>query len=109
MGRLGADPESISTKGGIMVHFNVATSEKYTGRDREQYEETEWHRVVVFGPFAQPCLDHLKKGREVLVEGKLKTRSYEDKMGLKRVVTEIIASRVCFIGKNGAGVSDVRY
>lgn len=109
MGRLGADPESRKVKGGIVATMSIATSEKHTGRDRNQHETTEWHRVVVFGKFAEACMKYLGKGSQVLVEGKIQTRSWEDDRGVKKYVTEINASRVIFIGKNEPEHVDVPY
>lgn len=100
-GRLGSDPESKNTKGGEICRFSVATSEKYTDRDREKHEEVEWHRVVVFGKFAESCQKFLKKGSQVLIEGKIKTRSWDDK-GQKKYVTEIVAARVMFLDSKEA-------
>jgi single-strand DNA-binding protein len=97
LGRLGKDPQSKKSKGGPMCFFSMATSEKHTGRDREAYEEVEWHQVVVFGKFAESCMKFLRKGSKVLVEGKIKTRSWEDKNGEKRYTTEVVASRVIFV------------
>lgn len=102
VGRLGSDPESKSTKGGNVCRFNLATSEKYTGRDREKHEETEWHRIVVFGGFSEACMRYLKKGSMVLIEGKIKTRAWETDSGEKKYVTEIIAARVMFLDSKGS-------
>lgn len=109
LGRLGADPDARKTKGGDVVSFSVATSEKHTGRDRNAHELTEWHKVVVFGKFTEPCRKFLRKGMQVLVEGKISTRSYEDQAGIKKYVTEIIASRVIFVDRREPEVSDVPY
>lgn len=97
MGRLGSDPESKALKGGPLCKFSIATSEKYTGRDREKHEVVEWHNISVFGKFAEPCMKYLSKGSKVLIEGKLKTRSWTTENGEKRFQTVIVAARVIFL------------
>ena len=105
IGNLGSDPEIRSTQAGQAVgNFTVATTEVWgTGEDRK--ENTEWHRVVVWGKLALTCGQYLKKGRQVYVEGRLQTRSYEDNEGVKRFATEIVAREVQFLGSNGNGGS----
>ena len=105
IGNLGSDPEIRSTQAGQAVgNFTVATTEVWgTGEDRK--ENTEWHRVVVWGKLALTCGQYLKKGRQVYVEGRLQTRSYEDNEGVKRFATEIVAREVQFLGSNGHGGS----
>lgn len=99
MGRLGADPELKTLGSGQAVaNFNVATSENWVDRDGQKQERTEWHRIVVWGKLAEICRQYLSKGRQVFVEGKLQTRSWEDQQGQKRYTTEIVASNVQFIG-----------
>ena len=94
VGHLGRDPEPRSTKGGqTVVTLSVATTHRRKGAD----DETEWHRVTVFGQQAEACERYLAKGRMVYVEGRLRTSSYE-KDGIKRYSTEIIASTVQFLG-----------
>ena len=104
LGNLGNDPEVRHTQGGNAVaNFSVATSET-RGSGDDQREYTEWHRVVVWGKLAETCGQYLKKGRQVLVEGRLQTRSYEDTEGVKRYATEIVAREVQFLGgRNGNG------
>ena len=105
IGNLGGDPElRTTTSGKSVTDFSVATNEEWTGADGEKHSETEWHRVIVWGKQAESCAKFLSKGRQVFVEGKLKTRDWEDKDGNKRQTTEIIASRVQFLGaKEGGG------
>ena len=105
IGNLGNDPEIRSTQAGQAVgNFTVATTEVWgTGEDRK--ENTEWHRVVVWGKLALTCGQYLKKGRQVYVEGRLQTRSYEDNEGVTRYATEIVAREVQFLGSNGHGGS----
>lgn len=98
-GRLGKDPEVKTTQGGAKIaKFSVATSERVKQRDGTYKEETEWHNVVVFGKTAENCGQYLEKGREVLVEGRLKTSSWENEQGKKQYRTEINAYNVQFIG-----------
>ncbi|MBW1808322.1 MAG: single-stranded DNA-binding protein [Deltaproteobacteria bacterium] len=102
IGNLGADPEARYTQGGQAVaNFSLATSERWTGRDGQQQERTEWHRIVTFGKLAETCRDYLSKGRQVYVEGRIQTRSWEDRDGKKRYTTEIVAQTVRFLGQRG--------
>lgn len=99
MGNLGSDPELRYTASQTPVcTLSVATTEYRQGADGQRQEQTEWHRVVVWSKAAENCAKYLSKGRSVLVEGRLTTRSYEDKQGQKRYTTEIIAQNVQFIG-----------
>lgn len=100
VGRLGADPEIKSVGNSQSVaRLNIATSESWTGKDGNKQERTEWHRVVVWGRQAENCAKHLSKGRQVYVEGRLQTRSWEDSAtGQKKYATEIVASTVQFLG-----------
>lgn len=103
LGRLGRDPELRYMQNGQPVcKLNVATSRKYTNKNNEMVEETEWHRVTVWGKQAEHCNNFLTKGREVYVEGRLRTSSY-DKEGQKHYTTEIVADTVQFIGGRGEG------
>lgn len=99
IGHLGRDPEIRSTQGGTEVcRLNVATTRQWINKQtQEKMEETEWHRVTVWGKQAVHCNQYLAKGREVYVEGRLKTSSWE-KDGIKRYSTDIIAETVQFLG-----------
>ncbi|MGA0163243.1 MAG: single-stranded DNA-binding protein [Bdellovibrionota bacterium] len=102
VGRLGADPEIRYTQSGAGVaNFNLATSETWLDRDGQRQEKTEWHRVVVWGKMAETCSQYLGKGRQVYVEGRLQTRSWDDKDGNKRYTTEVVANTVQFLDKAG--------
>ena len=106
IGRLGNDPEIRYTPSGAAVaKFSVATSEEWKDKTSgEKKERTEWHRVTAFGKLGEICGEYLSKGRQVFVEGRLQTSSYEDKEGVKRYSTDIIASDVQFLGsKEGGG------
>jgi single-strand DNA-binding protein len=98
LGNLGQDPELRYTANQTpVVTLNIATTENWTGRDGQRQENTEWHRVIVWGKQAENCSKYLAKGRSALVEGRLQTRSWEDKNGQKRYTTEIIATMVHFM------------
>jgi single-strand DNA-binding protein len=95
VGRLGADPEVRYTPDGAMVTtFRLATDEQWKDKSGERTQRTEWHRVVAFRKLAEICGSYLSKGRLVYVEGRLQTRSWEDKEGQKRFTTEIVASNM---------------
>lgn len=101
LGRLGQDPELKYTPSGVPVcKFSVATSESFTNKTSgEKTETTEWHNVVTWNKLAENCAKYLTKGRQAYVEGKLQTRSWDDKTsGQKRYATEIVANDVVFIG-----------
>ncbi len=101
VGRLGADPEVRKTANQQTVtQFNLATSESWVNKDGERQEKTEWHRIVVWGKFAEICAKHLAKGSQVFIEGRLQTRSWETEQGQKRFTTEIVAGQVLFLGKS---------
>lgn len=102
VGRLGADPEVRQVgNGGTVTRLSIATSENWVDKEGHKQERTEWHRIVVWGRLAEICGKHLSKGRQVYVEGRLQTRSWEDQQGQKRYATEIVANTVQFLG--GAG------
>ena len=98
VGRLGNTPELKTLSPGSMVAtFSVATSESWV-KDGQKQEKTEWHRIVVWGKQAENCSKYLAKGRQVYIEGRLQTRSWEDNQGQKKYSTEIIANTVQFLG-----------
>lgn len=91
LGNLTANPEIRETPTGVKVAtFSVATSSKWKDKNGEAKEETEYHRVVIWGNLAEIVEKYLSKGKKVLVEGKIKTRSWEDDSGIKRYATEIV-------------------
>ena len=99
LGRLGQDPELKHTSTGIAVaNFTVATSESWTDKSGKKQDKTEWHRITAWGKTAELCAKYLSKGRQVLVEGSIETRSWEDKDGQKRYTTEVKARNVQFLG-----------
>jgi single-strand DNA-binding protein len=95
LGHLGKDPETKTARSGKTVAtFSVATSDPRQDKDGQWQEETDWHRIVAFGQAAEFCGKRLHKGSLAYIEGKSKTRSWEDRNGQKRYVTEIIAKEV---------------
>ena len=108
VGNLGADPDMRYTPSGQGVcELRIATSESWNDKNGQRQERTEWHRVVVWGKRAEVCSKYLSKGRQVFVEGRIQTRTYDDKEGNKKYITEIIAADVQFLGggkgEGGAG------
>lgn len=102
IGHLGNDPEVRYTQGNQAVgKFRLATSESYTDRNKNQQTRTEWHNIVVWGRTAEIVSKYLKKGRQVYLEGRIQTRSWEDREGNKRYTTEVVAQRVLFLGGRG--------
>jgi len=100
IGNVGTDPEMRYTPSGNPVtSFRMATSRRYTDSNGERREETEWFRIVVFGKQAESCNQFVTKGKQVYVEGGLRTRNWEGRDGQKRVSVEVIANRVLFLGK----------
>lgn len=103
MGHLGADPETRDANGTLIANLSLATSRKYKDRNGQQVEETEWHRVVLFGRTAEIAQEWLKKGSCIFVEGRLRTRQYEDRQGQKRFTTEIVCETMQFVNGNRDG------
>jgi single-strand DNA-binding protein len=103
IGNLGANPEMRYTQGGQAVaNLRIATTERWTDRNTGQKQEaTEWHRVVVWGKQAEIVSQYLTKGRQVYVEGRIRTRQWQDQSGQKRYTTEIVAQNVTMLGGRG--------
>ncbi|MCP4569595.1 MAG: single-stranded DNA-binding protein [FCB group bacterium] len=107
IGNLGADPELRYTPAGAAVaSFNIATTEKWKNKEGQPQEKTEWHRIVLWSRSAEIAKEYLRKGSPVYIEGRIQNRSYEDKDGIKRYVTEIIGQRMQLLGGRGGGSSD---
>jgi single-strand DNA-binding protein len=109
LGRLGRKPELrvLPQTGRSVANFTMATNERFVDKNtREAKDRTEWHRIVVWGPQAEFCEKYLDKGRQVLVEGKLRTRSWQDRDGAKRSTTEIEALSITLIGSRGEGAPE---
>jgi len=98
IGRLGKDPEIRSMESGRKVaNFSIATDDSYKDRDGNKVERTDWHNIVFWGPQAEICERFLNKGKLVYVEGKLKTRSYEQD-GITKYTTEVLGSQMTMLG-----------
>ena len=104
IGNLGVAPEIRYTQSGSAVcNLRVATHERWTGKDGEPGERTEWHNIVVFGKQAENCEKYLEKGRQVYVEGRLQTRKWEDRDGNDRYTTEIVAQEMQMLDSRNMG------
>ena len=108
VGNLGSDPTMRYTSGGTaVVNFNIATSERFTNKNGEKEERTEWHRVVAWARLAEICNEYLKKGKQVYIEGRLQTRQWEDQSGNKRYTTEVVANNMVMLGRVGDAPMDI--
>ncbi len=105
LGNLGADPEKRETPSGLVITtLNLATSEQWTDKQSgEKRENTEWHRVVLFGRLGEIAAQYLNKGSQVYIEGRIQTRKWQDKEGQDRYTTEIVAGDMQLLGGRGAG------
>jgi single-strand DNA-binding protein len=105
VGNLGNDPEvRYTTSGTAIASLSIATSESWTDKQSgEKQERTEWHRVKMFGRLAEIAGEYLKKGRQVYIEGSLRTDKYTDKSGVEKYSTDIIASEMQMLGGNEGG------
>jgi len=99
IGHVGNDPEVRTFEGGKVANFNIATNETYTNKKGEKVEQTEWHRIVAWDKNAEIIEKSVTKGKEIAIEGKLSTRSYDDKDGNKRYITEVTVSDIMLLGK----------
>lgn len=99
VGHLGKDPEARSLEGGVsVVSFPLATSESFN-KDGRKVEQTEWHNIVMWRGLADVAAKFLQKGKLVYIEGKLRTRSFEDKEGVKKYTTEVVAENFTLLGR----------
>jgi single-strand DNA-binding protein len=100
IGNLGADPETrYMPSGGAVTNLRLATSESWKDKESgEQQERTEWHRVAMFGRLAEIAAEYLRKGSQVYIEGRLRTRKWQDNQGNDRYTTEIVASDMQMLG-----------
>lgn len=114
VGNLGKDPELRYTANGQAVAtFSLATTEKFKNKGGEQQERTEWHNIVAWGPLAEICGKYLTKGKQIYCEGRIQSRSYDDRDGNKRYITEIVISDMQMLGgrpgdEGGAGSRPAR-
>jgi single-strand DNA-binding protein len=108
IGNLGADPEIRYTSNGTAVaNFRLATTERWNNPTGEKEERTEWHRIVAFGKLGEICGEYLAKGKQVYIEGRIQTRTWEDKDGNQRTTTEIIATGMQMLGAGPGGGGQV--
>ncbi|PHS66918.1 MAG: single-stranded DNA-binding protein [Flavobacterium sp.] len=99
IGNLGNDPEIINLDSGKkLAKFSIATNDSYKNAKGEKVQNTEWHNVVAWGKTAEIIENYVTKGNEVAIEGKLTTRSWDDKEGVKRYITEVVCSELLMIG-----------
>jgi single-strand DNA-binding protein len=105
IGNLGADPETKSMPSGTSVaNLRIATSESFKDKQTNEWQErTEWHNVAMFGRLAEIAGEYLRKGSKVYVEGRLRTRKWQDKQGNDRYSTEIIANEMQMLDSRGGG------
>lgn len=102
IGRLGKDPELKYTQGGRAVaNFSVATNERWKGQDGQKQESTTWHNIVAWGKQAEVMKEYLSKGQQVYIEGRIDNRSYDDKDGNKKYISEVVVQNFQFIGSRG--------
>ncbi len=108
IGNLGKDPELSYTASGVAIaKFSVATGERWKDQDGNTQERTEWHNIVVWRKLAEICGQYLKKGSKVYLEGRLQTRSWDDKnTGVKRYATEIVGDNLIMLDSKGAASAE---
>jgi len=100
IGRLGQEPEIVNLESGRkLAKFSLATNENYTNAKGEKVENTEWHNIVAWGKTAEIIEKYVNKGQEIVIEGRLTSRSYEDKEGIKRYFTEVVCSEMLMLSK----------
>ncbi|PHR13693.1 MAG: single-stranded DNA-binding protein [Aequorivita sp.] len=99
IGNLGNDPEIINLDGGRkLAKFSIATNETYKNQKGEKITDTQWHNIVAWGKTAEIIENYVTKGKEVAIEGKLTSRSYDDKEGVKRYITEVVCNELVMLG-----------
>ena len=101
IGNLGQDPEmKYMPNGNAVANFSIATTESWKTQSGEAKEKTEWHKIVAFRKLAEICGQYLKKGKSVYIEGKIQTRTWDDKDGIKRYTTEVIADQMTMLSRS---------
>lgn len=107
LGNLGKDPEVRHLENGRAVaNFSLATSEVYKNKNGEKVTTTEWHNIVMWSPLAEIAEKYLKKGNQVYLDGKIQTRTYDDKDGNRKYITEIVVQNLNMLGSKNDGNSD---
>ncbi len=112
LGNLGKDPEIRKLENGrAVVNFSLATSETYKNRTGEKVTTTEWHNVVLWSPLAEIAEKYLRKGNQVYIEGKITNRSYDDKDGNKKYITEVVGREMTLLGNrtSDSGQGDTNF
>ncbi len=100
IGHVGNDPEIVNLESGKkLAKFSIATNENYKNSKGEKITDTQWHNIVAWGKTAELVENYVPKGKEIGIEGKLTSRSYEDKEGIKRYVTEVVCNEILLLGK----------
>jgi len=100
IGRLGQEPEIVNLESGKkLAKFSLATNENYTNAKGEKVENTEWHNIVAWGKTAEIIEKYVNKGQEIAIEGRLTSRAYDDKEGIKRYITEVVCSEMLMLSK----------
>jgi len=100
IGHVGNDPEIVNLESGKkLAKFSVATNESYKNAKGEKITDTQWHNIIAWGKTAELIENYVPKGKEVGIEGKLTSRSYEDKDGIKRYITEVVCNELLLLGK----------
>jgi len=108
IGNLGKDPEMrYLPSGQAVTKFSLATGSRWKDKDGQWQDRTDWHNIVAFGKTAEICNEYLKKGRQVFIEGRIQTRSYDDRDGNKKWITEIIAQSMEMLGRKGEGEEEI--
>lgn len=107
IGHLGKNPEvRYTSSGSAVANFTMATNETWTGKDGQKNDRTEWHNIVAWGKLGEICGEYLTKGKQVYIEGRMTTRSWEDRDGNKRYTTEVKADNLIMLGSPGSASSD---
>lgn len=100
IGHVGNSPEILTLESGKkLAKFSIATNETYRNNKGEKITDTHWHNIIAWGKTAELVENYVPKGKEIGIEGKLTTRSYEDKEGIKRYITEVVCSELLLLGK----------
>jgi single-strand DNA-binding protein len=109
VGNVGKDPEVKYLDNGVAVaNFSLATSETYNNKNGEKVTQTEWHNIVVWRKLAEITETYIKKGMQIYIEGQIRTRSWEDKDGVKRYTTEILGSTMQMLGRKNENASNAQ-
>ena len=107
IGNVGNEPEITTLEGGKKVaKFSIATNESYKDSNGEKVQSTEWHNIIAWGKIAEIVENYVSKGKEIVLEGKLTSRSYESRSGEKRYITEVVVDEILLLGIKGDEKAD---